>query len=136
MKLLSRSANPPPPPPPPPLPRQLEPAALGAVQSWPEAHRAEWEAWLRTYSARIAAEGRPQAERQAEMSGASPKYILRNWMAAAAYTAAERGDFSVARELHQVLSAPYDEQGTEVAAKWAQTTPQWARGKPGLAFLS
>ena len=44
------------------------------------------------------------------MSRANPKYILRNWMAAEAYEAAERGDFGPVREVHQLLCNPYEEQ--------------------------
>ena len=70
------------------------------------------------------------------MALANPAYIMRNWMAKAAYDAAEAGDYSVVQELQAVLGRPYDEQGDEVAARWAQVTPRWAREKAGLAFMS
>lgn len=44
------------------------------------------------------------------MRCANPKFILRNWMAAKAYEAAEKGDYSEIRRLQLLLSAPYDEQ--------------------------
>ena len=46
------------------------------------------------------------------MELANPKYILRNWMAAEAYEAAERGDFGPVREVHKLLCNPYEEQVT------------------------
>ena len=70
------------------------------------------------------------------MAAANPKYILRNWMAAEAYEAASRGDFDVLKELHELLQRPYDEQGSEADARWAQVTPQWARDRAGLAWMS
>ena len=113
----------------------LQPAALDAVESWPEPHLREWAAWARRYSRRVASEARG-AERLQEMANANPKYILRNWMAAAAYEAAERGDYSVMHELQGVLASPYDEQSDATAARWAQVTPAWARDKAGLAFMT
>ena len=88
------------------------------------------------YGARVASEGRASDERQAEMKLANPKYILRNWMAAQAYDAAAQGDVSLVRELHQVLLAPYDEQSAAVESRWARPTPEWARSKMGLAFMT
>lgn len=57
-------------------------------------------------------------------------------MAAEAYEAAEGGDYSIVRELHEVLRAPYDEQSDATAARWAQVTPLWAREKAGLAYMT
>ena len=111
-------------------------AALEPVESWADADVELWSDWLRRYWARVGAEGRPAAERQAEMRAANPKYILRNWMAAEAYEGAARGDPSVARELHAVLAKPYDEQGAAEEERWAQPTPRWARDRPGLHVMS
>jgi len=88
------------------------------------------------YCARVALEGRPPAERRAEMERANPKYILRNTMALEAYEAAARGDYSVAEEVRRLLCRPYDEQGSEADARWATPTPQWARTMPGLHTMS
>ena len=76
------------------------------------------------------------AERAEMMRLANPKFILRNSMAVEAYEAAARGDYTVVRELHRVLSKPYDEQGDEEEERWAQLTPQWARGRPGITYMS
>ena len=57
-------------------------------------------------------------------------------MAAQAYDAAALGDFSVVRELQEVLSKPYDEQGAEVDSRWAQVTPVEARDKMGLTYMT
>ena len=111
-------------------------AALEPVESWADADVELWSDWLRRYWARVGAEERPAAERQAEMRAANPKYILRNWMAAEAYEGAARGDPSVARELHAVLAKPYDEQGAAEEERWAQPTPRWARDRPGLHVMS
>ena len=95
--------------------------ALQPLEQWPSEHRDAWRAWLRRYSARVAADGRPTEERRAEMTQANPKYILRNSMALEAYEAAAKGDYSVVRELHAVLLRPYEDQGVQVDERWAQT---------------
>ena len=114
----------------------LTPAALEDLAEWPEGHREAWTAWLRRYWAKVEADGRPTAGRQTEMCHANPKYILRNWMAQLAYEAAARGDTSVLHEVHDILSRPYEDQGADVTARWAQLTPTWARDKAGLAFMT
>jgi len=83
---------------------------------------AGFDAWAVDYRARSAVDASAQAERQARMRAANPKYILRNYLAQHAITAAEAGDYGPVRELHQVLSQPFDEQpGFE---RYAQRPPE------------
>jgi uncharacterized protein YdiU (UPF0061 family) len=114
----------------------LRPAALEVPESWPQSHLDGWAAWSERYWARVAAEGRASDERRAEMLATNPKYVMRNWMAKSAYEAAANGDFTIVRELQQVLCRPYDEQSDEVENRWAQVTPRWARDKMGLTFMT
>lgn len=111
-------------------------AALEDMSKWPTDHVEEWAAWARRYGARVAADALDAGERREMMRLANPKYILRNSMAAEAYEAAARGDYSIVNELHTLLSKPYDDQGAEADERWAQLTPIWARDRPGLAYLS
>ena len=114
----------------------LQPAALEDVALWREEHRSAWSAWAQRYWGRVLTEGRADDERRSEMNAANPKFVLRNWMAKAGYEAADRGDYSTVRELHAVLTRPYDEQSDAMSAKYAQVTPEWARGKMGLESMS
>lgn len=57
-------------------------------------------------------------------------------MAAEAYEAANRGDFTIVNDLQALLRKPYEEQGDEADARYAAVTPQWARERAGLAFMS
>jgi len=121
------------------LMRVLGASALQDVETWPAEHRAAWLEWAERYWARVmreASAGHSGSARLALMRAANPKYILRNWMAMEAYDAADRGDFSVVQQLHDVLRDPYAELSEEAEARWAQRTPMWARGRPGLAYLS
>jgi len=96
----------------------------------------EWAAWLKAYASRIAAEGRPASDRQAEMRRASPKYIPREWMLVKAYEAAERGDQSVVHQLEELFSAPYEEQSPALEQLYYRRTPDEFRRKAGVSFFS
>lgn len=86
---------------------------------------AGFDAWAGAYCARVNAEGGSQAERQARMHAVNPKYLLRNYLAQEAISAAEQGDYGPVRELHAVLSRPFDEQpGFD---RYAQRPPEWGK---------
>ncbi len=90
----------------------------------------EWGSWLSKWWER--AEGSPDRE---SMMAANPKYVLRNWMAQLAIDAADKDDYSVANELHELLKKPYDEQ-EEYDEKWFEKRPEWARNRVGCSMLS
>ena len=69
------------------------------------------------------------------MIHANPKYVLRNWMSQLAIDAAEKGDYSVAMELYEMLKNPYNEQ-SEHEEKWFSKRPEWARNRVGCSMLS
>ena len=69
------------------------------------------------------------------MRSVNPKYVLRNWMAQLAIDAAEKGDFTVAEELYNLLKSPYEEQ-PEFEVNWFQKRPEWAKHRVGCSMLS
>ncbi|WP_300656372.1 protein adenylyltransferase SelO [Pseudomonas sp.] len=84
-----------------------------------------FDAWASAYRIRSAQDGGTQAERRTRMHAANPKYILRNYLAQQVIDAAEQGDYAPVRELHAVLSRPFDEQpGFE---RYAQRPPEWGK---------
>jgi uncharacterized protein YdiU (UPF0061 family) len=59
------------------------------------------------------------------MHAVNPLYILRNYLAQNAIQAAELGDYSEVRRLHEVLTKPFEEQpGME---QYAQRPPDWGK---------
>ncbi|MBS0356469.1 MAG: YdiU family protein [Proteobacteria bacterium] len=84
------------------------------------------DAWIAQWRARIAADGRPDAERQAAMDAVNPKYVLRNWIAEGAIRAAQAGDFSEVRSVLACLSRPFDAQPEY--ERFAAPPPDWAEG--------
>lgn len=55
----------------------------------------------------------------------NPLYLLRNYLAQEAITAAERGDYAPLAQLHQVLSQPFTRQSG--AEHFAAPPPDWGR---------
>ena len=85
-----------------------------------------FDTWADLYKARVERDGNsPQAERRERMHAVNPLYILRNYLAQNAITAAESGDYHEVRRLHEVLSKPFEEQaGME---QYAQRPPDWGK---------
>jgi uncharacterized protein YdiU (UPF0061 family) len=90
--------------------------------------------WLHRYAQRLRQEPASPEAIRAGMLRANPKYVLRNYLAQQAITAAETGDLGPLETLFRVLKTPFDEHPAhdELAAK----RPDWARNKPGCATLS
>ncbi|MBM7456225.1 hypothetical protein HNR62_002107 [Oceanisphaera litoralis] len=96
------------------------PDSLLALLSTPEA----WTDWFGRYQARLAREGRAQAEKAGQMNAVNPKYILRNHLAQQAIERAEQGDMSEADRLLMLLARPFDEQPE--LDHYAMPAPAWA----------
>ncbi|WP_283785897.1 protein adenylyltransferase SelO [Bermanella sp. WJH001] len=63
--------------------------------------------------------------RKTRMNQVNPKYILRNYLAQNAITAAQNGDYSEVQKLFTILQKPFDEQ-TEFN-HYANLPPEWGK---------
>ncbi len=90
--------------------------------------------WLTTYQQRIRLENVSHDERKRQMNQVNPKYVLRNYMAQIAIEAADKGDYSLIHELHEMLKLPYAEQPEY--QRWFAKRPEWALEKVGCSMLS
>nr|WP_288467208.1 YdiU family protein [uncultured Pseudomonas sp.] len=84
-----------------------------------------FDAWAADYQARVQREGFERAERQARMHAVNPLYVLRNYLAQEAIASAEAGDYGPVRELHQVLTRPFEQQPGK--QHYAQRPPDWGK---------
>ena len=75
----------------------------------------DFDAWLRDWQERLAADPQSTSARVESMRAVSPAFIPRNHRVQAALDAAESGDYTLFRKLLGVLQRPYDDQ-PEVAA--------------------
>ena len=70
------------------------------------------------------------------MKRTNPKFTWREWLIAPAYEQAEQGDYSLVREIHQVLSHPYDEQSDSIQQVYDQPRPKRFHHLGGVAHYS
>jgi len=72
------------------------------------------------------------------MKKVSPKYVPREWMLVDVYSQALKGNYSLFKELYNLLSAPYDEQ-PEMHERYYRKAPQEVYcgiGLGGTAFMT
>lgn len=85
-----------------------------------------FDAWAEQYRQRVARDPlQGQDLRRERMHAVNPLYLLRNYLAQKAIDAAESGDYSEVRRLHQVLSRPFEEQ--EGMQGYAERPPEWGK---------
>ncbi|WP_086933878.1 protein adenylyltransferase SelO [Agarilytica rhodophyticola] len=81
----------------------------------------QWQAWLKSWRDLIDGD---LAEVATKMKRTNPKYTWREWLVVPAYQQAMRGDYTLVRELQEVLSHPYDEQSLEIENKYYRLKPK------------
>lgn len=82
----------------------------------------KWQSWLAQWRDSVL-ENQKEAFVAAKMKQTNPKYTWREWLVVPAYQRAEQGDYSLVKELQQVLTHPYDEQTPEIEAKFYRQKP-------------
>ena len=86
---------------------------------------AGFDQWASDYCARAGEGDDDQDARRTRMDAVNPLYVLRNYLAQQAIEAAEQGDYGPVRELHTVLSQPFEAQAG--MARYAERPPQWGK---------
>ncbi len=87
---------------------------------------AAFDEWAARYRARLLLEPDDDAARKQGMNAVNPKYVLRNYLAQQAITAAvERKDYSEIDRLLALVTRPFDEQPEREA--YAAPPPDWGR---------
>ena len=83
----------------------------------------KWQSWLKNWHDLVIRGGNP-AEISAKMKQVNPKYAWREWLIVPAYQQAMQGDYTLVRELQEVLGSPYDEQSQRVEDKYYRLKPE------------
>mmetsp|Transcript_32987 Transcript_32987/g.53107 ORF Transcript_32987/g.53107 Transcript_32987/m.53107 type:complete len:701 (-) Transcript_32987:985-3087(-) len=97
--------------------------------------RADWIKFLRKWRAALEEEGE-RAGAKTRMLKENPKFVPREWMLVEAYETANKGDFALVHQLHELLLDPYGEGTPALADKYYRTAPKVALSKGGTAFMS
>lgn len=82
-----------------------------------------WSQWLEKWRSHACPDQNIE-ERSQQMKQVNPKYIWREWHVAPAYQLAMGNDYTLVRELQEVLSQPFNEQSKEVEDKYYRLRPQ------------
>jgi uncharacterized protein YdiU (UPF0061 family) len=87
----------------------------------PEAIDKRWSEWLTKWKSLT----RPcsREELSSQMKLVNPKYSLREWLVVPAYQQANAGNYSLLRELQEVVTQPYAEQSKDVEEKYYRLKP-------------
>ncbi len=70
------------------------------------------------------------------MKQVNPKYILREWFVVPAYQQAAEGDYTLVRELQEVMTQPYAEQSKDMEDKYYRLKPPEFFEVGGLSYYS
>lgn len=89
----------------------------------PEELDRKWQSWLSQWREQVLANGTDLGAVSAKMKQVNPKYSWREWLVVPAYQKAANWDYTLVRELQEVLCSPYEEQSPEIEAKYYRLKP-------------
>lgn len=95
----------------------------------------QWRSWLSNWQSKLSHNGDANAI-SAQMKAVNPKYTWREWLIVPAYQNAAKGDYSLIRELQEVLSRPYEEQSKEIEDKYFRLRPEEFLWSGGISHYS
>ncbi len=93
-----------------------------------------WSLWLEKWKSLISSAHRKALSQQ--MKRVNPKYTLREWFLVPAYQQAKEGDYTLLRELQEVMTQPYVEQSNEVERKYYSLKPSRFFEVGGISHVS
>jgi uncharacterized protein YdiU (UPF0061 family) len=111
----------------------------------PEEMDNRWSAWLTKWKLIIgitsttdenALTSRSREEVTRQMKLVNPKYTLREWFVVPAYQQARAGNYTLVRELQDVMTQPYAEQSKDVEDKYSRLKPFEFFGTAGVSYYS
>ena len=96
---------------------------------------ARWENWLNIWHKSLK-DVNDSYKISVEMKKINPRYTWREWLISFAYNAAEKGDFSLIKELQIVFNNPYDDLTNELQNKFDSLRPLKFFNKGGISHYS
>ncbi|WP_072680704.1 YdiU family protein [Arcobacter sp. LA11] len=93
-----------------------------------------WSQWFEKWKLQI--NSIDSHELSSEMKLVNPKYILREWILVPAYKKAKEGDYSLVRELQEIMTQPYSEQSKEIEEKYYRLKPSEFFEVGGISHVS
>ena len=125
------------------IPDEIKQLKKSFYQCLNEEMEARWSGWLirwkllmtkKSNAKKAPSQSIEDISRQ--MKRVNPKYCLREWLLAPAYQLADQGDYTLIRELQEVMTRPYAEQSKSVEEKYYRLRPSEFSNLGGLSHMS
>lgn len=117
------------------IPQDIEPLKKSFYQQASASQEQDWSRWLEKWHALVGS-GQNDEQLSQQMKQVNPKYTWREWLVVPAYQQAMQGDYTLVRELQEVLTQPYDEQSDAVEDKYYRLRPQEFTRAGGVSHYS
>lgn len=117
------------------IPDNIEPLRKSFYQPSTPTQDEEWSTWLDNWRS-LALANQDSAILSQDMLKVNPKYTWREWLIAPAYQRAKEGDYSLVKELQEVLDHPYNEQSKAIEDKYYQLRPSALSQAGGISHYS
>ena len=99
--------------------------------------RNSWSEWLENWKSLTNAVSSESKEKLSfKMKQINPKYTLREWFLVPAYKEAQKGDYTLIKELQEVMTNPYAEQSLEIEEKYYREKPDELFDIAGISHVS
>jgi len=96
-----------------------------------------WSQWLKMWNILVNVnEQKSREELSKKMKLINPKYSLREWFLVPAYSQATQGDYSLIKELQEVMIEPYKEQSKDIEDKYYRLKPSEFFEVAGISHIS
>ena len=93
-----------------------------------------WSIWLEEWRSIVKAFNTEELSR--DMKLVNPKYSLREWFLVPAYQQASEGNYSLIKEMQEIMTNPYDEQSKEIEEKYYRLKPAELFRIAGVSHIS
>ena len=102
-----------------------------------EATLKSWSTWLKMWNILIdVSDAKSRETCSNEMKLVNPKYSLREWFLVPAYQQATTGDYSLIKEMQEIMINPYTEQSKEIENKYYRLKPSEFFEVAGISHIS
>lgn len=96
-----------------------------------------WTEWLEKWKSLInVTNSASREELSTQMKKINPKYTLREWFLVPAYKEAQKGDYTLIKELQELMTNPYAELSSEMEEKYYREKPSELFDIAGVSHIS
>ena len=118
------------------LPENIEPLKKSFYNSIDEGIQKRWLEWFRKWKLLNSSSSKSREELSTEMKLINPRYTLREWFLVPAYKQATQGEYTLIREMQEVMTEPYSKQSKDVEKKYYSLKPSKFFEIAGISHIS